>query len=105
MWRLHPTPSLTRPPCRALSSCSCSPLPPPELPSHRLPSLLLPPPCSWQDVVNCIQCHPHLPVLATSGIEDVVRLWAPGGEDPQVGGGAASDVDSGMPGTYIEGGG
>ncbi|KAG2497866.1 hypothetical protein HYH03_004132 [Edaphochlamys debaryana] len=30
-----------------------------------------------EDVANCVQCHPTLPVLATSGIENVVRLWAP----------------------------
>lgn len=30
----------------------------------------------WADreVANCVQCHPQLPVLATSGMEDVVRL-------------------------------
>lgn len=33
------------------------------------------------DVVNCVQPHPHLPVLATSGIESVIRLWAPVTED------------------------
>lgn len=29
----------------------------------------------WADteVANCVQCHPTLPVLATSGLEDVVR--------------------------------
>ena len=26
-----------------------------------------------------LQCHPHLPVLATSGIESIVRLWSPEG--------------------------
>jgi hypothetical protein len=30
-----------------------------------------------EDVANCVQPHPHLPVLATSGIDSVVRLWAP----------------------------
>lgn len=29
------------------------------------------------DVANCVQCHPTLPVLATSGIGTVVRLWSP----------------------------
>ncbi|GFR41420.1 hypothetical protein Agub_g2104, partial [Astrephomene gubernaculifera] len=33
-----------------------------------------------EDVANCVQCHPSLPVLATSGIEDVIRLWSPAGE-------------------------
>lgn len=31
-----------------------------------------------EDVANCVQPHPTLPVLATSGIESVVRLWRPG---------------------------
>ncbi|PNW77166.1 hypothetical protein CHLRE_10g425050v5 [Chlamydomonas reinhardtii] len=30
-----------------------------------------------EDVANCVQCHPSLPVIATSGIETVVRLWSP----------------------------
>ncbi|OQR94054.1 hypothetical protein THRCLA_08261 [Thraustotheca clavata] len=30
-----------------------------------------------EDIVNCVQCHPTEPVLATSGIESVVRLWSP----------------------------
>ena len=29
------------------------------------------------DVVNCVRPHPTLPLLATSGIENVIRLWAP----------------------------
>lgn len=29
------------------------------------------------DVVNCVQPHPSLPWLATSGIEDTIRLWTP----------------------------
>lgn len=28
-------------------------------------------------VVNCVQPHPYLPVLATSGIDYDVKLWAP----------------------------
>lgn len=28
-------------------------------------------------VVNCVQPHPHLPILATSGIDYDVKLWAP----------------------------
>ena len=28
-------------------------------------------------IVNCIQWHPHQALLATSGIENVVRLWEP----------------------------
>ncbi|GAX77513.1 hypothetical protein CEUSTIGMA_g4957.t1 [Chlamydomonas eustigma] len=30
-----------------------------------------------EDVVNCVQPHPQCAVLATSGIESVVRLWSP----------------------------
>lgn len=29
------------------------------------------------EVANCVQPHPTLPVLATSGIEEVVDLWSP----------------------------
>ena len=32
-----------------------------------------------EDVVNCCQPHPHQLLLATSGIEDVIRLWRPSG--------------------------
>lgn len=31
------------------------------------------------DVANCVAPHPSLPVLATSGIESAVRIWAPKG--------------------------
>ncbi|CAM9641807.1 unnamed protein product [Laminaria digitata] len=31
--------------------------------------------------VNCVVPHPSLPILATSGLEDVVRLWSPLGKD------------------------
>ena len=33
------------------------------------------------DICNVVQPHPHLPVLATAGIEDAVRLWAPAAAD------------------------
>lgn len=33
-------------------------------------------------VVNCIQPHPQLPLLATSGIDYDVKLWAPMHEEP-----------------------
>jgi len=29
------------------------------------------------DLVNCLQPHPYLPIIATSGIEDVVKIWSP----------------------------
>ena len=31
-------------------------------------------------IVNCLQCHPSCCLLATSGIDPVVRLWSPRGE-------------------------
>lgn len=32
-------------------------------------------------IVNCLQAHPSICLLATSGIDPVVRLWSPGAED------------------------
>ncbi|XP_044594163.1 DDB1- and CUL4-associated factor 6-like isoform X1 [Cotesia glomerata] len=34
-----------------------------------------------QHVVNCLQPHPYLPMLATSGIDYDVKLWTPVGEE------------------------
>jgi len=34
-------------------------------------------------VVNCVQPHPTLPLIATSGIDYDVKLWSPIGEQPQ----------------------
>lgn len=36
------------------------------------------------DVCNAVQPHPYLPLLATSGIESTVRLWAPVVPVPEV---------------------
>lgn len=33
-------------------------------------------------VVNCLEPHPHLPVLATSGLDYDVKIWAPTAERP-----------------------
>lgn len=33
-------------------------------------------------VVNCVQPHPFLPLLATSGIDYDVKLWAPVHSEP-----------------------
>merc|ERR1719295_1195561 len=33
------------------------------------------------NIVNCLQSHPSAPVLATSGIDPVVRIWQPRAED------------------------
>ena len=35
-----------------------------------------------QHVVNCLQPHPYLPLLATAGIDYDVKLWAPISEEP-----------------------
>ena len=40
-----------------------------------------------------MQAHPYLPVLATSGIETVVRLWSPP-RDPEQAGAAAAAVSA-----------
>lgn len=32
--------------------------------------------------VNCLEPHPHLPVLATSGLDHDVKIWAPTAETP-----------------------
>ena len=34
-----------------------------------------------ESIVNCIQWHPQTAMLATSGIESMVRLWQPGSND------------------------
>lgn len=33
-----------------------------------------------KSIVNCVQSHPSVCMLATSGIEKVVKLWGPVGE-------------------------
>ncbi|KAM7028972.1 LOW QUALITY PROTEIN: DDB1- and CUL4-associated factor 8 [Acridotheres tristis] len=35
-------------------------------------------------VVNCLEPHPHLPVLATSGLDHDVKIWAPTAESPEL---------------------
>lgn len=37
-------------------------------------------------VVNCLEPHPSMPVLATSGLEHMVKIWTPHG-------GASEKVD------------
>lgn len=32
-------------------------------------------------VVNCVQPHPTLPILATSGIDYSVKIWTPTAEE------------------------
>ncbi|KAL4428996.1 hypothetical protein ABPG77_006035 [Micractinium sp. CCAP 211/92] len=44
-----------------------------------------------EDVANAVQPHPHLPVLATSGIESTIKVWSPEGE-PTTGGDVAEII-------------
>lgn len=47
-----------------------------------------------QHVVNCLQPHPSLPILATSGIDHDVKLWAPIRDEPSFDTKMADDVSS-----------
>ncbi|CAG9460089.1 unnamed protein product [Pedinophyceae sp. YPF-701] len=45
------------------------------------------------DVVNCLEQHPVLPMtMATSGIDDSVKIWAPTAEEPTVPGEREEEV-------------
>ena len=44
-------------------------------------------------VVNCLQPHPSLPILATSGIDHDIKLWAPTLEEPSFDVAAAKKVN------------
>ncbi|KAG9453278.1 hypothetical protein H6P81_006182 [Aristolochia fimbriata] len=33
-------------------------------------------------IVNCLEPHPHVPFLATSGLEKDIKIWTPAAEDP-----------------------
>ncbi|XP_012219313.1 DDB1- and CUL4-associated factor 8 [Linepithema humile] len=35
-----------------------------------------------QGVVNCLEGHPHIPILATSGLDYDVKIWAPSCAEP-----------------------
>lgn len=47
-----------------------------------------------QHVVNCLQPHPYLPMLATSGIDYDVKLWAPINDEPSFDEKFAEDVSN-----------
>ena len=32
--------------------------------------------------VNCLEPHPHIPVLATSGLDHDVKIWSPSAHKP-----------------------
>lgn len=38
--------------------------------------------CHWLFQVNCLEPHPHLPGMATSGLDHDIKLWAPTAESP-----------------------
>ena len=44
-------------------------------------------------IVNCVQPHPRLCLLASSGIDSCVRLWEPLAEDAEQQGRAVTDTD------------
>ncbi|KPJ16179.1 WD and tetratricopeptide repeats protein 1 [Papilio machaon] len=46
-----------------------------------------------ESILNCVQMHPTLCLLATSGIEAVVRLWSPRPEDGCVESRVVSDLE------------
>ncbi|XP_021743634.1 WD and tetratricopeptide repeats protein 1-like isoform X1 [Chenopodium quinoa] len=41
-------------------------------------------------VVNCVQCHPFDSVVATSGIDNTIKIWTPSAPTPSVAGGSAN---------------
>lgn len=58
----------------------------PAVPQRQLAALAPPSmPQGDADTVNCLEPHPHhLLTVATSGIEDAIKLWTPSAEEPQV---------------------
>lgn len=45
------------------------------------------------NIVNCLQSHPSAPILATSGIDPVVRIWQPRPEDGEQNKRIVEDLD------------
>eukprot|EP00092_Neocalanus_flemingeri_P014221 GFUD01015341.1.p1 GENE.GFUD01015341.1~~GFUD01015341.1.p1 ORF type:complete len:697 (-),score=185.79 GFUD01015341.1:222-2312(-) len=45
-------------------------------------------------IVNCLQGHPSAPILATSGIDPVVRIWQPRPEDGQENSRVVADLEA-----------
>ncbi|XP_029178295.1 DDB1- and CUL4-associated factor 8-like isoform X2 [Nylanderia fulva] len=37
-----------------------------------------------QGVVNCLEGHPHIPILATSGLDYDVKIWVPSHSEPPI---------------------
>lgn len=42
--------------------------------------------------VNCLEPHPTAPILATSGLDDDIKIWIPSNENPPKMGELASTV-------------
>merc|ERR1719479_65072 len=49
-----------------------------------------------EQIVNCLQSHPSIGLLATSGIDPVVKLWSPLPEDGRENDRAVTDLDNAM---------
>ena len=49
-----------------------------------------------EQIVNCLQSHPSIGLLATSGIDPVVKLWSPLPEDGRVNDRVVTDLDNAM---------
>lgn len=45
-------------------------------------------------VVNCVQPHPSMPILASSGIDYNVKIWTPNGSDVDFNDEQARDVST-----------
>ncbi len=56
-------------------------------------------------IVNCIQWHPATALMATSGIENVIRLWEPGAGTRMRSGESESESDTDMDGANGSSGG
>ena len=49
-----------------------------------------------EQIVNCLQAHPSIGLLATSGIDPVVKIWGPLPEDGRENERAVTDLDTAM---------
>ncbi|XP_038717662.1 WD and tetratricopeptide repeats protein 1 isoform X2 [Tripterygium wilfordii] len=45
-------------------------------------------------VVNCVQCHPYDSVVATSGIDNTIKIWTPSASVPSVVAGGAAGPET-----------
>lgn len=47
-----------------------------------------------QSVVNCVQCHPFDCAIATSGIDNTIKMWTPCAQEPSLVGGGVAGPES-----------